>query len=150
MSLVPDDMKTGHVVDTKPSYLSISNNNGWCNEPHKAIGKLVSLFKVHLAGERSESDLILLPNRFSKDDVIRDYLREISQFTLEDIKRRFGTLLSMGDIQWALIIPAFWDKRAKHRVKRCAEMASMIEVLPFSTTSVNGGSRHLLLLIFRA
>ena len=83
MSLVSDDRKTGHVVDTEASHLSISSNNEKYNESHKATGKLVSLFKLQLAGESSESDLISLPNSFSKDDVIRDDLREISQFTLK-------------------------------------------------------------------
>ena len=112
-----------------------------------ASGRLVSLFKLHLADKDATGLGDPLPPGMILHDVITDFLREISAFVLTDVKHRFGGHLSMVDIQWVLTVPIIWGERAKQRMKLCAERAGMVEGPLESSTAQNGGSRHELVLV---
>lgn len=92
-------------------------------------GELITKFKLHLAGKQyGPNSANPLPRALSTDQVITDYLREISTFCMKHLKETYGEdEISCRDVQWLLTVPAIWDDQAKQRMKACAEAAGMVQ-----------------------
>ena len=118
------------------------------SKSNKEVGELLQHFKLLLCEDKNRNNATLanlLPDGLELDRVISDYLAQIGQFALTDIKKTFGQHLDMSDLQWVITVPSIWDEKAKQRMKKCMERSNLVQ--PRDRVDSNGGSRHELLLI---
>ncbi|CAM6123581.1 unnamed protein product [Calypogeia fissa] len=86
-------------------------------------------FKLALVGskDRNPSSPALLPEGFTAQRVVSDYLRQMSLLIGKELQENYGRqTIGKKDIQWCLTVPAIWDNAAKEEMRRCAEIAGLV------------------------
>lgn len=79
---------------------------------------------VLFAEKTSAADL---PHGLTPRRTISDYLRKLSELTLIVLKEKLGNYITREDIQWCITVPAIWDEAAKREMKKCAEIAGLVQ-----------------------
>ncbi|KAI9300891.1 hypothetical protein BJ944DRAFT_170069 [Cunninghamella echinulata] len=90
------------------------------NESYIALSK----FKLHLDSKFKRSPL---ENGLTAVKAVADYLRELHNYVLEDIKRRYTGTLDPFSIRYCVTVPAIYDDKAKHCMRAAALMAGIIQ-----------------------
>ncbi len=101
-------------------------------------------FKLRLAGV-ADDEIPPLPPGKSAEQVIADYLRQLSKFAMTILKERNLTDLSTKDVRWCLTIPAQWTEAGCISMMQACSLAGMIR-LPGQID--NGGSEFPLMFVF--
>ncbi|KAG0580945.1 hypothetical protein KC19_4G212300 [Ceratodon purpureus] len=88
----------------------------------------LTLFKLNLAAEGSSNTArSALPPGMTARRAITDYLRQISRFILQEVQNKFGSHITLEDVEWCLTVPAVWNEHAKKEMRLCAEMAGLVQ-----------------------
>ena len=91
------------------------------------VGEFITRFKLHLADESSGPlSAKPLPRGLTTKQVITDFLREIGQFIMDHLKLKYGSHLSMEELQWCVTVPSIWGDKAKQQMKSFMEGAGLV------------------------
>ncbi|KAI9168134.1 hypothetical protein H9P43_007505 [Blastocladiella emersonii ATCC 22665] len=95
--------------------------------------KVHKIERVKLCLEPSTPDFLkpVIPDGLDADDIIRDYLRELDQYCMQNLDRMWGVSPSRGDItkdelMYCLTVPVNWSAESHQRLRRAAFRAGLI------------------------
>ncbi|KYC38101.1 chaperone protein [Scytonema hofmannii PCC 7110] len=88
-------------------------------------------FKMQLreGGERTANGPVLTTNngkKFAVIDLITDYLTQLKDLALKEIKAATSGILHENEIRWCLTIPAIWTDADKQLMRYAAQKAELI------------------------
>ena len=88
---------------------------------------IVCRFKLCLADDDAESGATTLPNGFTPQKVISDYLRFLGDFALAKLCDQWGAgKITAKDVTWALTVPAAWSESSKQIMRQAAVVAGWV------------------------
>lgn len=69
---------------------------------------------------------VQLPQGVTVERAVSDFLGKLAQFAVEHLQSKYGSHITMREVQWCITVPAIWDEQAKQQMIECAERAGMV------------------------
>lgn len=101
-------------------------------------------FKLHLANNHLNQALPPLPPGKTAEDVIADFLRLMSKYAIDQIRKRAVVdQLQVKDVQWCITVPATYDQAARVTMEQIAMRAGLV----LDPALDNGASPHPIVIV---
>jgi hypothetical protein len=129
-------LEVAHKTPTHISYFSEESSYLWGYQV-KPNTDLCAWMKYHIDSESPETKyddpelkqamkdgILSIKESKTPDQITTDYLRGVFNFTMDQLKIKFGNLLNVTSINWWLAKPAIWGGQSEIRLQSIVEKAA--------------------------